>query len=90
MLKIKDNVDLKELEKFGFKKEEDHDIIYYLKENIYDNNMEYADFKVEDHNRIIKMNLFKKDKMNYPLFDVNQDDTIFDLIQSGLVEKVEE
>lgn len=73
MLKIKDNVDLKELEKFGF----------------YDNKYCYSDNPY--HFR--KILIYKKDR--YINFysewygsDFNLIDTIFDLIQAGLVEKV--
>ena len=92
MLKIKDNVDLKELEKFGFKlfqgasyiKEFDapmcitgnmfHTIIIYVK------------------NRNIALRIVNSD---YLMHTFNKElggieDTIFDLIQAGLVEKVEE
>ena len=56
MLKIKDNVDLKELEKFGFKKKYDEDtgkIIYYyfiLKTDRYN----YAPFIISRQEKVIK------------------------------------
>ncbi len=75
MLKIKDNVDLKELEKFGFQsiksgfewvKGSDYNIMYSI-----------------DTSRIINIGT--------PLPMLEQlDDTIYDLIKADLVEKVEE
>ena len=59
MLKIKDNVDLKELEKFGFKKE-----------SWFDNQIVYV--------------------KSYEQYNTYFDVTLYDLIQAGLVEKVEE
>ena len=78
MLKIKDNIDLKELEKFGF----DEYIGWY--ENIkYD-----AAFSVYKNTRIIKF-----DCSDWGLERDNGAEIIqvlFDLIQAGLVEKVNE
>lgn len=84
MLKIKDNVDLKELEKFGFR--------YYP--NSYENwiktfeNSVSADVKIRITN----------ERIIYPVIDLNYynlshssefelHDTIYDLIKSDLVEK---
>ena len=67
MLKIKDEVDLKELEKFG---------VY-----IYANQCRRSGhFKVAKNRHIIPLN-----GGGYKRFDI-----IYDLIQAGLVEKVEE
>ena len=80
MLKIKDNVDLKELEKFGFKKEE-----YY-----YTVKFDYKYYKVNvmvelDRRCIIIQNdYYDSDYACYV------PDVIYDLIQAGLVEKVED
>ena len=90
MLKIKDEVDLKELEKFGFKRDQDHNIVFYTKDKIYDDNMTHSDLIVYDKDRIIKTNLYKKEILSYPGFDINLDNTIYDLIKAGLVEKIEE
>lgn len=75
MLKIKDNIDLKELEKFEFEasnswyhktfKTETDTILYYIPKN----------------SRTIQV---------IANFDVNLDDTLYDLIKADLVEKVEE
>ena len=79
MLKIKDSVDLKELEKFGFEEEE--------------NNYFYYGFTRPDCNSEIRMYVDKKDRTITTGFDmyVAEDkihDKIYDLIQAGLVEKM--
>ena len=84
MLKIKDNVDLKELEKFGFttsKKVKD-------KYN-FDTKLVKAVFKSEnDFNTMTISN-----KKTIDLTDVYEDikwlDTLYDLIKADLVEKVD-
>lgn len=85
MLKIKDNVDLKELEKFGFttsKKVKD-------KYN-FDKKLVKAVFKSEDDINAMTIS----DKRSIDLTDYFEDikwlDTLYDLIQAGLVEKVVE
>ena len=75
MLKIKDNVDLKELEKFGFNFEEntedEFDQIY-----CFDSNLMFD----KDYKNII-----------LPVFNYEKAlSTLYDLIQADLVEKVEE
>lgn len=74
MLKIKDNVDLKELEKFGFEK--DRLSCYYIKEvAIAKECVVYTDTNA----------IWFVDNGT-----LSQLDIIFDLIQAGLVEKVVE
>lgn len=77
MLKIKDNVDLKELEKFGFKYYEKGEFWciekYYSDANIFVNKDKTIDFEDE---------WWGKD---FELLDI-----LFDLIQAGLIEKVKE
>ena len=79
MLKIKDNVDLKELEKFGFKcvynKYEFPDDEYYVFNSVY----VYCKGK--------QKGMLLLDGVEYDLNEVPS--IIFDLIQAGLVEKVE-
>ena len=81
MLKIKDNVDLKELEKFGF----EYYPLIYVKETIrYDDYMDMNTAKkvfVDEKTREISVgtNLFNTDI---------ELDTIYDLIKADLVEKV--
>ena len=89
MLKIKDNVDLKELEKFGFK-----EII-----SGFDN--EHLGWKIEtidDEKDDISSELYvypedsclRRKLLADCYFESILIDTLFDLIQAGLVEKVEE
>lgn len=80
MLKIKDNVDLKELEKFGFEKVYDpilHKYDYMKKVYLCNDNDDRVVWGVEY--RTIK--IFRLDGEDI-------DSTLFDLIQEGLVEKV--
>lgn len=88
MLKIRDNVDLKELEKFGFKKGKIYCFYYYSKD-LYKDRVRIAICKpLQDF----------KDKQIF--LDCIEDETyiyldeygeiLFDLIQAGIVEKVEE
>ena len=80
MLKIKDNVDLKELKKFGFK--------YYDYTGRYEYKYSgYALIYINSWNREIYLKYLEDTLEQYihPL-----DNIIFDLIQAGLVEKVEE
>jgi len=105
MLKIKDDVDLKELEKIGFKPKYDEDTgelceyfwvskkEYYF--SIFGINIRLN--KNESEPKRIKIkNIFKKDYKskvwvvdNYK-YNCTDLDKIYDLIQAGLVEKVGE
>ena len=77
MLKIKDNVDLKELEKFGFELKTDKYTgeYYYLEGYLNDEIIIYTE------NRVLILITIDCEKIN---------NAIFDLIQAGLVEKVED
>ena len=84
MLKIKDNVDLKELEKFEFKKMKNH--YYKSKRNSYSKNLENGYIEIDSDTRWISQdgtNFFRIDEIKYQ-------DTIYDLIKADLVEKVED
>ena len=94
MLKIKDDVDIKELEKFGFKPKYDEDtgkIRTYEK-------IRKEEFigltitkKIKGKIRIFKA-FIKSNKVEWrinPYSDYFDEDTLYDLIQAGLVEKVE-
>ena len=94
MLKIKNNVDLKELEKFGFKntindtwyRSEANDAYEYFETNIVINpvgNFEKNEIVFE----ILDLDI-SEDKSNIDI--ATRLDTLYDLIQAGLVEKVEE
>ncbi len=72
MLKIKDEVDLKELEKFGFKKDEENQ------------------YMIEDINIFIGTEENKKELVLDFGFNNENIYVLYDLIQAGLVEKVEE
>lgn len=93
MLKIKDNVDLKELEKFGFKPKYNEDtgkIIAYQKVN---KEAEYEGLIVNIERIKSKIRIFKRTKQCWIINKYNEYfdiDTLYDLIQAGLVEKVEE
>ena len=78
MLKIKDNVDLKELEKFGFEylSSEYYDY-YYKKVYLGNDNDDRVIYKITDLDRII----------NIIRIDSEIDDTLYDLIKADLVEK---
>ncbi len=68
MLKIKDDVDLKELEKFGFKQRNNY-------------------YEIFNHYDVDVITIYENDK-TIECGDVTADDKLYDLIQSGLVEKV--
>ena len=82
MLKIKDNVDLNELEKIGFKKTKSTggEIYYYPITWNYGLYIEV----VVNIDRTISLDV------NYEDFSSEDIDIFYDLIQAGLVEKVEE
>lgn len=83
MLKIKDSVDLKELEKFGFYKNSWSEGGYsYLVPDI----NESGRCKVEIHTSKYGYLSFE---MEGKLYGLNVPSIIFDLIQAGIVEKVE-
>ena len=85
MLKIKDNVDLKQLEKYDFRLNgalnyeiRKGTVTYVCRNNIYKNNCEelylFKEVNLEDETPFIR----------------NEDlDLLYDLIKAGLVEKVE-
>ena len=82
MLKIKDNVDLKELEKYGFKLEPEHS--YYYK-----NCDGYELFIWKTKGYDYKQRCIYVEVGEYAMI-LNDFDTLYDLIKDGLVEKVEE
>lgn len=80
LLKIRDDVDLKELEKFGFKK--------WILENA---NVNYTDLNNEHYNR----NVYKDRTLGIsfpigiPVPCIKEESFFEDLIEAGLVEEVE-
>lgn len=89
MLKIKDSVDLKELEKFGYKKIAN----CYYKEVMKDNNSKcwtyYESIDINIETREIYSELYN-DQMNmtWISYDIRKDHYIQDLIKADMVEKV--
>ena len=81
MLKVRDNVDLKELEKFGFIYYEDKDFKEYRREIDCSERLE-----VEKETRII--HLYIDDEYYCCWTGSKTFDLIYDLIQAGIVEKV--
>ena len=82
MLKIKDNVDLKILRKYGFKKDPEKSYYYSLKEDFeifvwitkgYDYKPRHIYIEVKDYSMIL-----------------SEFEVLYDLIKADLVEKVEE
>ena len=94
MLKIKDNVDLKELEKYGFITEASSQIgTYNWRDNFVDDNFGYI---IGGNIYIYDRNDLKYKEKDYLKIDIwnrveEQDlDKLYDLIKDGLVEKVED
>ena len=106
MLKIIDNVDLKELEKYGFEKREQKRYLYtdencidiyedydYFRKNIeykYQNCIVEATIGVTNEKRNIDTFGMVTCKFEFELYKQFVNDTLYDLIKDGLVEKVEE
>ncbi len=81
MLRIKDSVDLKELEKFGFSYTNEHEQIYLLKEN--------KDSAVDDCILVHEKKIFLRvDNNCVTLFEDYDLTILYDLIKADLVEKV--
>ena len=86
MLKIKDNVELKELEKFGFK---------YVEDKSYKGDFSYCEKLIGGN---IILGVSEPSKVIYSNITITLTtyifsdglDVLFDLIQAGLVEKVKE
>ena len=83
MLKIKDNIDLKELEKFGF---EHYPLIYIKESKRYDD-----DINMNIAKRVYVDEKTRKISLGTILFNTEIElDTLYDLIKADLVEKVED
>lgn len=83
MLKIKDNVDLKELEKYGFEYEEEYDYGTYHYRNFEDIYVDTEYGNNKDFQRKITIGTANYEYNNFL-------DIIYDLIKDDLVEKVED
>lgn len=81
MLKIKDDVDLKELEKFGF--EYKYGNVYQYLRKI-DGRIPYRIYTTKNH-KYLQIEIFEPVLIAHRLQDL-----IYDLIQAGLVEKIGE
>lgn len=91
MLKIKDNVDLKELEKFGFKYD-GYSNMYYKSFKYYKLCQLDARYepRLEPFVEEVKIDVPSRKIHSTRCYQIFMDyDTLFDLIQAGLVEKVE-
>ena len=90
MLKIKDSVDLKELEKFGFKHNKNN---YYRKDisnrYAYFNDKEIISIGISPQRELIKLKSFSCYGLTFLAKKIRlMKKDIKDLIQAGLVEKV--
>ena len=90
MLKIKDNVDLKELEKFGFKPKYDEDTGKIKAYEKIKKEEEYMGLSVTIETTKSKIRIFRRTDKEWRInpyneyFDV---DTLYDLIKADFVEK---
>ncbi len=83
MLKIKDNVDLKELEKYGFKR---HKKAYYrCQRNDYYFNTPHGAIEIQKYTGWISHNGTSFLRTDEIIFE----DKLYDLIKAGLVEKID-
>mgnify|MGYP005771728313 CR=1 FL=1 len=98
MLKIKDNVDLKELERFGFKPKYNEDTgeiyeYYRINGDKKGTTIKYNDNfnKGYKYRNFWEIFVFKRLIINHGYVKLTDDDyeILYDLIQAGLVEKVE-
>jgi hypothetical protein len=88
MLKIKDNVDLKELEKFGFQP-----MAKNYREHTYNWIEKKHDWHYEiyiNKDRFIRVQAFCGNGFNYLLFANKMQTKLYDLIKADLVEKVDD
>lgn len=94
MLKIRDDVDLKELEKFGFKTffVEHKQSLFAIKDiyvdRLYKIAKDWYRIGVDEKNRKFRKSKFRPGKTLLDVRVTKKD--IYDLIQAGLVEKVED
>lgn len=84
MLKIKDDVDLKELEKYGFNSFKNG---YYKR--WYASEYGICSYEINSDTRKIIFTICDNPAWNY-FFKTEINDTLYDLIKADMVEKVEE
>ena len=80
MLKIKEDIDLKELEKYGFELVKGYNYDFYKKTS--NENIELT-YYIDIDFKNVTVSTYDGD-------DVELDNTIYDLIKDGLVEKVDD
>jgi hypothetical protein len=92
MLKIKDSVDLKELEKFGFTYHKE----WYDHRPIDEDNQSYYEFDLDDNRTYIVVGTLDREigistslYGDFPSQYIDNLNVLFDLIKADLVEKVE-
>lgn len=93
MLKIKDNIDLKELEKFGFEYnlyEDFYEKEFFYKDDIYKDDVYHSNLIVIKKGHIDTYECFDDDYRYASHLTNYIEDNIQNLIQAGLVEKVVE
>ena len=92
MLKIKDNVDLKELEKFGFKPKYDEDTGKIKAYEKIKKEEEYMGLSVTIETTKSKIRIFRRTDTEWrinPYSEYFDADTLYDLIKADFVDKVE-
>lgn len=99
MLKIEDSVDLKELEKFGFKHwstiwkenkemKDESEWCYDLKFTDINKEVQVLLLQIDDNTRIIQEYIDQRYEM-YCIVKETRLNVLYDLIQAGLVDKIE-
>ena len=89
MLKIKDNVDLKELEKFGFEKYNTYDTWFRKAHKTSDGYQTfYERFEINENDRIIRTILYNDLSDQYWEGTIEKNGRVLDLYKADLVEKV--
>lgn len=96
MLKIKDNVDLKELEKFGFVKTENTEkeiYTYTIEEDGLDMECCILVNDIDNTDRALRFMYynscdFEEDEEEWINYDCLIPDIVYNLIQAGIVEKI--
>lgn len=91
MLKIKDNVDLKELEKFGFKPRYSEDTGKVIAYEKIDEKEKYIGLTTKKETITVKIRIFKRNTKNWVINKYKEYadlDTLYDLIRADLVEKI--
>ena len=88
MLKIKDDVDLKELEKFGFKKYETYNTYFKKGNKVTDGYQTFFErFEINEDDRIIRTILYNDLSDQYWEGIIERNGRVLDLDKAGLVEE---